>query len=441
MSLMKKLSLQVKARAEKALERLEDPRETLEYSYQQLLEVLAKVQRVVADIAASRAAAAVQMENLSKEREQEEQLAVACEHLTAKIEAFRARMETVKASFGAAEGQQRTAGVSQRVSAEAYEQLRRSIEEIAAAREGFVQQVNSLRQQDQAGHASAREAEINRQLFDLVAHCGSLQEVEYDTAMVCERLATKLRATQQEEGVQDPDTSGEIQRQPGDQEPRIPESAEKGSIPELSNDSSGVASTRATDEMVARKPGFWRRRAAPEPAILNPLLGLVAMPGILAEVSGLTPTGVCSICFRAIETRGFRDVQSDVCDRLTQDADNAPLVEVTDDSYGYTWVVIRRTPDSFQSLIHQAYTAGSMFAEGGFGPNLLCSVTPFRDGRDRNVAMVYLYQRGTFYPFAPQAEELRDTELELGIKDVLQGRLPIEADLRRWYAVWGAPGL
>jgi len=184
-----------------------------------------------------------------------------------------------------------------------------------------------------------------------------------------------------------------------------------------------------------------RRRAVPEAAVLNPLLGLVAAPGILAEVSGFTPAGVCSICFRAVETRAFRDVQSDVRDRLTQDTDNAPLVEVVDDSYGFTWMVIRWTPDRFQSLMNQAYTAGSMFAESGFGPQLLCSVTPFRDKDNRNIAIVYLYKRGTFYAFAPQSGEDRDNALELRIKDVLQGRLPIEADLSCWYPVWGAPGL
>src|SRR5581483_10348489 len=225
MGIMKKASLYMKARAVDALERLEDPRETLEYSYHQQLEALAKIQRGVADVASSWA----YHDSL---REQEERLAVACEHLTSKIEAFRVRMETVKASYGAADAQQRAAGVSRRISDEAdnarpavtsrsrrlemLEQLRLSIEEIAAARERLVLQAGSLRQQladlkgaagqalapgreNQAERASARKAKIDGKLSDLVAQCQSLQAPEHDAAMVCERLAAKLEAIQQQE--------------------------------------------------------------------------------------------------------------------------------------------------------------------------------------------------------------------------------------------------
>ncbi len=57
--------------------------------------------------------------------------------------------------------------------------------------------------------------------------------------------------------------------------------------------------------------------------------------------------------------------------------------------------------------------------------------------------MVYLYKRGTFYPFAPAAGDAqqRDNVLELRVRDLLAGELPVEAEMTRWFAVWGAPGL
>jgi hypothetical protein len=57
--------------------------------------------------------------------------------------------------------------------------------------------------------------------------------------------------------------------------------------------------------------------------------------------------------------------------------------------------------------------------------------------------MVYLYKRGTFYPFAPApgGGEQRDNVLELRVRDLLAGELPLESDLSRWFAIWGAPGL
>jgi hypothetical protein len=77
----------------------------------------------------------------------------------------------------------------------------------------------------------------------------------------------------------------------------------------------------------------------------------------------------------------------------------------------------------------------------GFGPGLLCSVIPFQDSAGRTVALVYLYKQGTFYPFAPTGGDARDNLLEIQIRDLLKNELPLEGDLGRWMALWGAPGL
>jgi hypothetical protein len=59
------------------------------------------------------------------------------------------------------------------------------------------------------------------------------------------------------------------------------------------------------------------------------------------------------------------------------------------------------------------------------------------------MALVYLYKRGTFYPFAPLpgATERRDNALELRVRAALANDLRIEQDLNRWFPLWGAPGL
>ncbi len=78
----------------------------------------------------------------------------------------------------------------------------------------------------------------------------------------------------------------------------------------------------------------------------------------------------------------------------------------------------------------------------GFGNQLLCSMFGFADEEGANrLYLVYLYKRGTFYPFAPVADgdEKRDNELELRVRGVLGSDLPIEADLTRWFPLWGVP--
>jgi hypothetical protein len=70
-------------------------------------------------------------------------------------------------------------------------------------------------------------------------------------------------------------------------------------------------------------------------------------------------------------------------------------------------------------------------------------VAGFQDTGQRRLGLVYLYKRGTFYPFAPLAGEAqrRDNALELQVKAALADDLRIEQDLSRWFPIWGAPGL
>ena len=68
MSLMKRISMIFKAKANKALDRAEDPRETLDYSYQRQMEMLTKVRRGVADVATSRKRVELQVNQLSSSR-------------------------------------------------------------------------------------------------------------------------------------------------------------------------------------------------------------------------------------------------------------------------------------------------------------------------------------------------------------------------------------
>ena len=149
MSIMKRIGLIFRSKANKALDRAEDPRETLDYSYQKQLELLQKVRRGVADVATSRKRVELQMtqleqqggklhgqaqkalaagrEDLAREaltrrsgldgeieqlqaqhaqlQGEEEKLTLASQRLQAKVEAFRTRKETIKATYTAAEAQ------------------------------------------------------------------------------------------------------------------------------------------------------------------------------------------------------------------------------------------------------------------------------------------------------------------------------------------------
>jgi phage shock protein A len=161
MSLGRRLALMFRTKASKILDRAEDPREILDYSYQRQLELLQQVRRGVADVATSRkrlelqvrqlqdsadrlsdqarravaagrddlarealrrrAGVTGQLDDLGRQhaslQAEEERLTLAAQRLQATVEAFRTRKETVKATYTAAEAQTKigeaVAGVSE----------------------------------------------------------------------------------------------------------------------------------------------------------------------------------------------------------------------------------------------------------------------------------------------------------------------------------------
>ncbi len=149
MGMWQRFKLIFKSKANKALDRAENPAETLDYSYEKQLDLLQKVRRGVADVATSRKRLELQIkgletqstklegqaraalshgrEDLAREaltrrsgltnqisdlqgqlatlQDQEEKLTGAAQQLQAKVESFRTRKETIKATYSAAEAQ------------------------------------------------------------------------------------------------------------------------------------------------------------------------------------------------------------------------------------------------------------------------------------------------------------------------------------------------
>jgi hypothetical protein len=185
-------------------------------------------------------------------------------------------------------------------------------------------------------------------------------------------------------------------------------------------------------------------RTKPVQPKLDDLFGLSSAAITLQAATGFMPTGSGSVCFRAVEGKTFKDVQDDVRELLNMDSGKPGgglPVEVTKDTYGYTWVVSSHMSDEIEALVTDLHAVNSSLVDSGFGPQLLCTVVAFRDEAERRLALVYLYKRGTFYPFAPLPGEKRDNALELEVKGILGDDLKLEQDLTRWFPLWGAPGL
>ncbi len=185
-------------------------------------------------------------------------------------------------------------------------------------------------------------------------------------------------------------------------------------------------------------------RSKPVRPDLDQLFALPSAAVTLQAGAGFTPTGLGSVCFASVEGGAFTRLQQDVRELLDADTERggAP-VEFSQDGYGYTWLLARQPADDVAGLVNDLHAVNTLLQEGGFGPQLLCSLLGFRDEGGRSLALVYLYKRGTFYPFAPVpgGGDKRDNGLELQARALLGDDLRIEEDLARWFPVWGAPGL
>ncbi|MFI1361776.1 PspA-associated protein PspAB [Streptomyces griseochromogenes] len=185
-------------------------------------------------------------------------------------------------------------------------------------------------------------------------------------------------------------------------------------------------------------------RTKPVAPDLDQLFALPSAAVTLQAAAGFTPTGNGAVCFATVEGAAFEQTHREVQALLDADAERAgPPVEMSQDDYGYSWLLSRRSPDQLPQLVNDLHAVNSSMEANGFGPQLLCSLAAFADDTGRMLALVYLYKRGTFYPFAPLpgTADRRDSALELQMKAALASDLRIEQDLNRWFPVWGAPGL
>ena len=179
-------------------------------------------------------------------------------------------------------------------------------------------------------------------------------------------------------------------------------------------------------------------RSKPKQPKLDALFGMTGAAITLEAAAGMRPTGQAAVCFKPASGQGFAAASEELKELLELAVTEAgSTLSVSDDRYGYRWVVL--ADPEMEDLVTSVHLVNSTLEQHGFGPQLLCSVFAFHDGEGRPFHLVYLYKRGTFYPFAPLGSERRDNELELRVKATLGGDLPIEPELARWFALWGLP--
>jgi hypothetical protein len=221
-------------------------------------------------------------------------------------------------------------------------------------------------------------------------------------------------------------------------------------------------------------------RTKPVQSNLDSLFALPSASITLQSAAGMSCSGHAGVCFKPPTGQGFEDMQAEVVKLLAMD-DTAGF-QKAEDTYGYHWLIVEN-PD-IEELVTQIHLVNSSLADSGWGPQLLCSVFGLAQlsgsapdaigsgsdaigsgsepadagpaagvgdgampevtaGPGKLVAstafLVYLFKRGTYYPFVPDGKEHRNLEEELRLRSLVGGDLTVEADLDRWFPLWDLP--
>lgn len=211
-------------------------------------------------------------------------------------------------------------------------------------------------------------------------------------------------------------------------------------------------------------------RTKPVQSNLDALFAIPSASITLQSAAGMSCSGHAGVCFKPPTGQGFEDMQAEVMKLLTMEEGGGGFRKA-EDTFGYHWLVMESL--DIEELVTQIHMVNSSLADAGWGPQLLCSVfglaqlsrsedgsapaagagaLPVSDsdampettaGPGRVLPstsyLVYLFKRGTFYPFAPDGKEHRNLEEELRLRSLVADDLTVEADLDRWFPLWDLP--
>ena len=153
---------------------------------------------------------------------------------------------------------------------------------------------------------------------------------------------------------------------------------------------------------------------------------------------GLKHRTVAGIAFQSVATADFKQIVQEAEELLRSQAeDTGTQVETSADEFGYRWIVLR--DDDFDDLVVAINTVSTSLQGGGYGDRLLAAVFPFEE-QGRRIYFIYNFKRGAYYPFVPApGDKQRNNEREFQLKARLDGELPMEQELERWFPLWDIP--
>ncbi|MEA2481245.1 MAG: hypothetical protein QOJ07_3167 [Thermoleophilaceae bacterium] len=183
---------------------------------------------------------------------------------------------------------------------------------------------------------------------------------------------------------------------------------------------------------------FGGKRKLEGPAAQDRIFAMTTAYITLETSFGLKHRNQAGIVFQSLATADFAQVVRDTEELLRgAAADTGTTVETKTDDFGYSWIVLS-DPD-FEDVVTAVNVVSTELTAGGYGDRILAAVFSFEEN-GKPVYFIYNFKRGKYYPFVPApGTQARNNEREFQLKAQMDGELPFEPELERWFPLWDIP--
>jgi len=174
-------------------------------------------------------------------------------------------------------------------------------------------------------------------------------------------------------------------------------------------------------------------RTRPKKAAPDNLFRLSTAEPDIEDKVGAKFSGRLAVVLREVEAHRFQQVVDEVRAVLSRQTEDLPVtVRDTADALHFRWVILQSR--DLTAALTAAHLVEQLAQEAGFDDALLAVLADFGE-----VALVFNYRHGTFYPFAQTGHQHRDNRREIRVAALLDKVLPMESNPEQWYPLWDPP--
>ena len=123
--------------------------------------------------------------------------------------------------------------------------------------------------------------------------------------------------------------------------------------------------------------------------------------------------------------------------QITRKIPNITKINIVDsDEHGIKWVILSST--SFKNIISATDEFSKIIASQNLGDRMIAAI--FKSNiNSQDCYWICNYSSSKFYPFVPQKNKTRNSELEMTLGHTLSKLgIPVEPH-EKWYPIWDAP--